>query len=595
MIVPMAKVYVAARRSDRDHLLEALADLGAVHLAPVDPVRAVPEAETRDGLDRTRRALQVLAAIEPAGDAPALAPAEAVAETLGIQRQAAEAQANLGALHRRIQALEPWGETRVDQFESLRAAGVLPRFFAVPRRRARDVAGELVHPIRPWPGGRVLVAVVDRSGEAAVPEGSAELPLPSEDRPALRAEAARIDAALEAAAARLAALARLVPAIRAEQARLQAAADWTVAVKGGLEEPHLYALQGWVPAPKAPALAGDLIVRGLPAAVQVLEPAPDEQPPTLIRYPWWARPMAGLFRLLGTVPGYREFDVSAAFMIALPIFAAILISDAGYGLLYLALPIIFYRKMAKAGAPDLAQLIIVVGLLAVAWGVLTASFFGFGISRWMGLKAPLIAVDMQKAHIDLLMYISVTLGAIHLSVAHLWKARAALPSLKALGEAGWAIWLWGMYGLVKMFLLKHPFSFSEFPYYPWLLVAGSVLAVVFAQPSRKVLKALGLGLASFPLSAIGTFGDSVSYIRLMAIGLAGSMLAVAFNDMARRLPLYGTIPILLVAHALNVALSIVALLAHGVRLNMLEFSNNLGMQWAGYPYEPFSRKRTEET
>jgi len=47
-------------------------------------------------------------------------------------------------------------------------------------------------------------------------------------------------------------------------------------------------------------------------------------------------------------------------------------------------------------------------------------------------------------------------------------------------------------------------------------------------------------------------------------------------------------------HALNVALSIISLFAHGVRLNMLEFSNNLGMQWSGYPYEPFSKRLVQE-
>ena len=150
---------------------------------------------------------------------------------------------------------------------------------------------------------------------------------------------------------------------------------------------------------------------------------------------------------------------------------------------------------------------------------------------------------------------------------------------------------------MKMFLLKDPATIGEFfktTHYPYLLGAGGALAIVFAAPSRNPLKRIGLGLANFFLPAIGTFGDSVSYLRLMAIGLAGSALAVAFNEMAGRLPIVGTIPILILAHALNVSLTIIALLAHGVRLNMLEFSNNLGMQWSGYAYEPFSKTHREE-
>jgi len=53
------------------------------------------------------------------------------------------------------------------------------------------------------------------------------------------------------------------------------------------------------------------------------------------------------------------------------------------------------------------------------------------------------------------------------------------------------------------------------------------------------------------------------------------------------------IPILIFGHGLNIALVMIALFAHGVRLNILEFSNNLGMEWSGYLYEPFSEKPQE--
>jgi V/A-type H+-transporting ATPase subunit I len=280
-----------------------------------------------------------------------------------------------------------------------------------------------------------------------------------------------------------------------------------------------------------------------------------------------------------------------------------LISDAGYGLIYLLLPIIFYRKMA----PQLAQLLITIGAASVLWGVITCSFFGFDFHGLMaaipligGLfaKGPLIVVGMEKPYpgavdpMSLLMRISFTLGAIHLSAAHLWRARTNFPNLSFVSNLGWAIWLWGMFGVVNMFVLGAPFKGTVYPY---LLAVGGVMAVVFTAPDRNPLKMLGLGIANFPLSAIATFGDTVSYVRLMAIGLAGSALAVAFNQMTEPLPWPVKIPILIVAHGLNVAVSIVALFAHGVRLNMLEFSNNLGMQWSGYPYEPFSNLRDQES
>jgi len=595
MITPMRKVFVVARAADQDRLLASLRDLGAVHLAPVDPAKAVPDAETTATLDRMRRAVQVLAEVVPRGSAPALAPAEAAGEVLRIQRESVERAGRLSALHLRLEQLAIWGETRREDLQTLQEAGVRVAFYAVPRKTVDQVQADCVQVLGPWPGRRVLVAVAARTGDVSLPQGAEALPLPERDRAGIRAEAAEIDQALARDADRLAALARLGPAMEKALAALREKAAWTVATRSALADPHLYALQGWAPADKADALAARLADAGMDAAVLATEPPPGEEPPTLIRYNWFTRPMKGLFDILGTVPGYGEFDVSTVFMIFLPVFSAILISDTGYGLLYLLLPAVFYRRMAAAGSKALAQLVMAIGACSVIWGVLTCSLFGFGFAWVFGRSEPFIAVTMKKESMDLLMWISITLGAVQLSLAHLWKAKAAFPrNLTFLSEVGWAAWLWGMYGLVKMFLLNDPFEFYAFPYYPWWLIGGGSLAILFAAPDRNPLKMIGLGLANFPLSAIGTFGDTLSYIRLMAIGLAGSQLAFTFNDITKGLPWPATVPLLILAHGLNVALTIIALLAHGVRLNMLEFSNNLGMQWSGYPYEPFAKHRTQE-
>jgi len=603
MIVPMTKVHAASRRSDADRLLSALRDLGVVHLAPVERAKAVPEEGTVAAIDQLRRALQGLRAVEPSGDALQMAPLAAAAEVLRVQRESAERNSRLNALHRQAEQLALWGDVRLEQLEELRRAGISPRFFAVPNKRLGEIGGELVHVISPLPQGRSLAAVVDRGGEAALPQGAEPLPLPSRDRPSIVAEATSIDAGLRADTALLGRLAHLLPALETELAEQRRQEKYTVALRGALAGDSLFAVQGWVPADRLDELSRGLEKAGVEAAVQGQEPSPEDEPPTLFRPVRWARPIEALFKILGTVPGYREFDVSAAFMIALPIFSAMLISDAGYGLIYLLLPIYFYRKMS----PQLAQLLIAIGAMSVIWGVITCSFFGFDFHSLLAAipvvgalfaKGPLIVVGMEKPYpgavdpMSLLMRISFILGAIHLSAAHLWRAKTNFPNLSFLSNLGWAIWLWGMFGVVNMFVLGSAFKGTL---YPSLLAVGGVMAVLFAAPDRNPLKMIGLGIANFPLSAIATFGDTVSYVRLMAIGLAGSALAVAFNQMTEPLPWPVKIPVLVVAHGLNVAVSIVALFAHGVRLNMLEFSNNLGMQWSGYAYEPFTNLRDQES
>ncbi|MCX5654676.1 MAG: hypothetical protein NTY65_08535 [Planctomycetota bacterium] len=595
MIARMVKVFVAARASERERLLAALGRLGVVHLTPVDPSRAVPDAETTAAIDRVRRAIQILSEVEPRGHPPAISPLAAADEALRIQRESVERAARLAALHLQSEQLSAWGETRIEDFAALRAAGVNVQFYAVPKKALGEVRATVAHVLGPWPGRRVLVALASRGEEISVPEGAEMLPLPARDRASIRAEAAEIDRTLAADAEKLAALAPLAGAMGKEMAALREKSVWTIATRSSLEDPHFYALQGWAPAHRADVVPDGLAAAGVPAAVQTFDPAPGEEPPTLIRYTWLTRPMKGLFDILGTVPGYGEFDVSAVFMIFLPVFSAILISDTGYGLLYLLLPAIFYRKMATAGVEALAQLVMVIGACSVIWGVLTCSIFGFDFSCVFGRTEPFIPVNMKKESMDLMMWVSITLGAVQLSLAHLWKAKAAFPGLALLSEVGWAIWLWGMFGVVAYFLLKAEFRADQFPYYPYLLGIGGAMAIIFAAPDKNPLKMIGLGLANFPLSAIGTFGDTVSYVHLMAIGLAGSALAMAFNDMGGALPWYAMIPILMAGHALNTALSIISLFAHGVRLNMLEFSNNLGMQWSGYAYEPFTKRHSEET
>jgi|APFre7841882724_1041349.scaffolds.fasta_scaffold02182_7 V/A-type H+-transporting ATPase subunit I len=603
MIVPMAKVHAACRRSDADRLMMALRDLGVVHLAPVERATAVPDETTTATIEQLGRAVQGLKAIEPSGEPARIAPVEAAAEVLRVQRESAERHSRLNTLHRQVEQLAVWGNTRLAQLEELRQAGIEPRFFAVPNKRLGEIGGEMAHVICPLPQSRSLVAVIDRAGESSLPEGAEPLPLPARDRPSIVAEAAAVDASLRADTELLGRLAHLMPALEAELAQQRRQAAYTAAMRGGYAGDSLYAVQGWVPADRVDVLSGGLEKAGVAAAVQAQEPAPEDEPPTLFRPVRWARPIEALFKILGTVPGYREFDVSAAFMIALPIFSAMLISDAGYGLIYLLLPIIFYRKMSQ----QLAQLLIAIGAMSVIWGVITCSFFGYDFHRLLAAiplvgalfaKGPLIVVGMEKPYpeavdpMSLLMRISFILGAIHLSAAHLWRARTNFPNLSFLSNLGWAIWLWGMFGVVNMFVLGAPFKGTL---YPHLLAVGGVMAILFAAPDRNPFKMIGLGIANFPLSAIATFGDTVSYVRLMAIGLAGSALAVAFNQMTEPLPWPVKIPILVVAHGLNVAVSIVALFAHGVRLNMLEFSNNLGMQWSGYAYEPFTNLRDQES
>lgn len=129
----------------------------------------------------------------------------------------------------------------------------------------------------------------------------------------------------------------------------------------------------------------------------------------------------------------------------------------------------------------------------------------------------------------------------------------------------------------------------------WLFVAGVSLVALFSMESKSFLKSMGVSLANLPLSMISGFSDIVSYVRLFAVGMATAAVASSFNNMI--LP-EGTAGMgiinlimaaiaLLLGHGLNVILALMAVMVHGIRLNMLEFAGHLGVQFSGEAYKPF--------
>ncbi len=628
MIEQMRKTYCVARAADRDRLLGAIRDLGVVHLAPVDPARAVPGEETTAEIERLTRALQIVGSVTPAGEAPTLTGGEAAGEVVKIQRDGAERRSRLASLHRQIEQLARWGDVTVEQFEALKRSGIEVKFYIVADEEVATIHAECIEVVGTPTKGRSIVAIIDRTGSFMVPEGAEEIPLPTTDRPSIRAEAAEIDKALKRNADGLAELAHLTGRIEAERAQLRERASYNVARGGALAGDDLFAVQGWIPARKAAGLSSGLSEAGVEAAVEITEPVEDELPPTLIRYPKWTKPIKGLFDILATVPGYREIDLSDFFMVAMPLFAAILIGDAGYGLVFLLAGVLMYKKAAAAAGASKVQLLIVMGMVTVIWGMVTGGFFGLGpidlcrsdALRDLGyawnricfvgvstadIEAAVASGEMKqldslsKAAMDdlrqKLIAVSFIIAVVHLALARLREAVALAPDQRALASLGWAAVLAGIFDVV-WFLFFGTFVLGvALP----CIGVGWGAAVLFSAPHKNPIKRLALGLASCLLPIMDCFSNTMSYIRLMAVSLASVYIAQVFNMLGSQLAgaatWFAAAPVVVFGHALNIGLCMIAIFAHGVRLNMLEFSSNAGVQWGGYPFQPFAKSTQKET
>jgi len=603
MIVPMSKVYIVTQSHNRNRLLDALGQLGVMHVEPVDPDKAVAKELTLQAISTIGRGLQVLRGIEPSGDTLDLSPLETAKEALSIQKKIADMEDRLNTLHRKANQLTFWGNVELKQLEQLRATGIEIKFFSIAQKDLAELEAECVETVAELPGREVIVAVIDRAGKFQIPEGAKEIPWPDTDLPTVKKEAAEVDSSIKQHSKRLAELANLSEAMSRQLKHYQAEAEVCVVQNSGLSSDALFALQGWTPSSKAESLSESLIEQNISAAVEILPVEEQEQPPTLIEYPRWARPIKALFDMLGTLPGYEENDVSSFFMVALPLFAAMLIGDAGYGVILAGAGLIFYRRIVRAAGKPSAHLLIIFGLMTMLWGILTANYFGItpqtlidvghqGAANIMQAIAPLWRSDGEEAR-ALIMKVSLIVGCVHLVLAHLFTAIKLFPDSRAYAEIAW------MVILIDMLVLIWYLMFIGVEQMPGaiglVLLVGFLAASWFTAPMSNPLKRFLIGLASSILPLLSTFSDIMSYIRLFAVGLASYYIASAFNGLGAKVAgsatWIGGAPIVLFGHTLNIGLAAIAIFAHGVRLNMLEFSNNAGIKWAGYAYRPFKKEK----
>jgi V/A-type H+/Na+-transporting ATPase subunit I len=187
------------------------------------------------------------------------------------------------------------------------------------------------------------------------------------------------------------------------------------------------------------------------------------------------------------------------------------------------------------------------------------------------------------------MTLCLIIGSIHLSVAHVWNAVRLINSLRAVAQLGWVSLIWTMYFTARNLMFGTPFPSWYIP----IAIGGLASIVLFMTPPRK-FKEEWINHAMLPLSLMSAFGDVLSYLRLYALGVAGFKVAAAFNLMAGSIGFDGVLSalgatlILLFSHALNIALAAMSVLVHGIRLNALEFSMHLGLEWSGVEYQPFA-------
>ncbi len=339
------------------------------------------------------------------------------------------------------------------------------------------------------------------------------------------------------------------------------------------------------------------------------DPNESDTPPTLVEYKKGVGIIKPLFDILGTVPGYHEGDISLWFLMFFTLFFAMIIGDAGYGSVFLLIGIGMHVKTKKVTTANM--LLYVLSIATIIWGSLTGTWFGSGAilvnTPLRHLVIPSItnfptSFDLtSKATQDNMMQFCFILGTIQLVLAEVINIvrKVSKKDISFIADIGWTMDILILYFVVLNLVIQAPLNYSiVFP----VIGLGFVLVIVFGaqKPGQPFVKGLKEGLGGIFttfLDTISCFSNLMSYIRLFAVGLATLAIAQSFNSMAA--PLMGgvttivAILILIIGHSLNLVMGLLSVIVHGVRLNLLEFSGQLGMEWSGIEYEPFTETVNE--
>ncbi|MFN2323739.1 MAG: V-type ATP synthase subunit I [Trueperaceae bacterium] len=607
MIVPMKEVTIVAARRAQAETLDHLQDAGVVHIAERTLGDDAVAEDLRARIRAARHAIDVLAHVAPQGAVPeeaagpsgpgAHAPepldaASVIAEVERLAEQLDDLRSTRDELERERERLAPFGDFDPEALRGLRGRGVGVRLAHpsagrelpdVPRavwielgaaRRRRDARR---------PRTVALVGPVDAVDAADVPD---EVAWPSEPPARLEHETLEVARGLERTRARLAALVGEREHVQAWLDRTQEALHAEQVRAGMARVGAVVVLRGFVPFDEVEHVRALAHRHGWGLWVEDVRDA--DEAPTLVRNPRWVRPIEPLFGFLGVVPAYGHVDISLPFLVFFGLFFAMIVGDAGYGLLFLALTEWWARRVPRKGSPPSRRVVALMRLLSAAtivWGLLSGNVFGIAVLPSMLAWFQLDWLTVERNVIGL----TFAIGAAHLTLAHLWNAVRYANTLRALAELGWIATTWTMYFLARQLVLDDPFPAVAWPVFG----VGVALIFAFTTPWKR-LRREWFGHAVLPLSLVNNFVDVVSYVRLFAVGAATFAVAGAFNDLAAGIGLGGPVGgvlaalVLFFGHALNVLLAAMGVLVHGVRLNTLEFAGHLGLPWTGHAYRPLA-------
>lgn len=602
MIEKMKVVHVVTTASEKTVLLDRLQKLGVVHFS--EKASADQQYLQRfNDLSRMVTILQEYA--QDASESSVMSDSDFekfFAELEDCLDRKKSLQDQQSAAHAAAEKLAEWGSFSPADVRELAGKGWDIHIYRTDKKTMAALAADAdVQVIRLAPVGKMTTFATLAPLPASY--SATEFILPEKGLEELEQEQAQCAQALADCETFLHQAAAHLPSIRDQLLKTQNDAEYSAVSNTSQSQDGLVWLRGYIPVSEIDGFKAAASESHWAWAMEDPD-AEDDQVPTKVKYNKITKLMIPVFDILGTVPGYREYDISFWFLGFFTLFFAMIIGDAGYGCLFMLAALVMTLK--GKGSSTAVQLLWVLSAATIIWGALTGTWFGLEQAMDVPLLKKLVIPTFANypAYFDVstttqqntIMKFCFILGTVQLSLACVMNIRRKLKEhdLSWVADLGWLAAICALYFVVLYLVIGQEMNLVPVA---CVVIAGFLLVVCFGgmAPDKSFAQGLKAGLGNaftVFLNTISAFGNIMSYIRLFAVGMASLAIAQSFNNMAFGFkgPLVvAAVLILLIGHGLNIVMGLLSVVVHGVRLNLLEFSGQLGMEWAGIAYDPFKK------
>ena len=351
-------------------------------------------------------------------------------------------------------------------------------------------------------------------------------------------------------------------------------------------------MEGWIPEEKEEELVK--VFEQFGCAWETMEPEESEYPEVPVKLKNNKLTNAlNMVTDMYSLPAYGSLDPNPLMAPFFILFYGLMMADMGYGLIMIIAALVAMKKIKpRRGSLSFCQLLLYGGISTFVMGALTGGFFGnaleqIGIILNLGEGWGVLPALFNPMTDSMMVLIgAMVLGLIHLNtgmVINFVKKTKRGQLSDAIWEEG-ALWV-TLIGII-LFVLK----VGNISGVPVVLVIG--LLMVFYGGSRSA-KGFGKLLSVFTTlynTATGWFGDILSYSRIMALMLAGSVIATVFNTIgaiANNIVFFAII--FVIGHSLNFALNLLGCYVHDLRLQCLEYFGKF-YEDGGRPFNPLEVK-----